>query len=99
MSDYNRYLTAVSVVPCPRCDGVVYYGDVLTNPPDYEYRGHFLECRACGWEAEQLTYSTDEDLPDEFFDSVFHLVGWSLNGVYVNCCEGPVREGGWGNHP
>jgi hypothetical protein len=101
MSDYYRHVTAVCAVPCLKCDGVVKYGDLLNLPAEEggDYRGSYLSCTECGWEAVQALDDTAEELPGEFFDVLFHLVGWDIQGFYVNCCEGPVLEDGWGNHP
>lgn len=101
MSDNYRQETAVATTPCPQCGGVVWYGDLLSSSDEQEsdHRGLFLSCSTCGWDIEQRLDDTAEELPGEFFDALWHLAGWSKDGRYVNCCEGPVVEDGWGNHP
>ena len=101
MKDYYRTSTAVAVQPCPQCSSTVFFGELLNAPPEsqeFDYRGMFLACGTCGWDVEERLDDTSSCMPGEFFDVLWHLVGWSLDGRYVNCCEGPVMEGGWGNH-
>lgn len=105
MSDnYYPHLIAYCTTPCPQCGGVVGFGDVMSWPAEHggEYRGSYLSCSRCSWITDVLIDEDeydDEDLPAEFFDIHEQVLGWDINGYYVNCCEGPVLEGGTGNHP
>jgi hypothetical protein len=102
MSDnYYPHLLAYCVTPCPQCGGVVGFGDVMSWPAEHggEYRGCYLSCSRCSWSTDVLIDEHDDDqLPDEFFSSAGPVLGWSPDGRFLCGCEGPVLEGGTGNH-
>lgn len=97
MSEYWHVPDSISVIPCPDCGGVVEFGQLTNWPVELggDEIGVYLHCQQCEWRSETFHEDEDTDLPAEFFDQEHLLKGWSLNGRYVNGCNGPVRERGF----
>lgn len=70
---------------CPNCGGKLFWGDVYNWPPDRggDWQDCEIHCHTCGrqWDSDDLDVSDDQGI----------LIGWSLDGYFVNGCEGPVK--------
>lgn len=74
---------------CPKCNtGILLWMSVFDWP--YFLGGEWLDqiirCTRCGTVWEFVA-----SFPPGTFDDKENLIGWALNGYYINGCEGPIR--------
>lgn len=83
--------------PCPKCGGILIWGDLYDWPADYggDPCGNFMRCASCKtvWENIWDLYPDDGEpaWPEGCFDDKDMVIGWALDGGYTNGCEGPVQ--------
>lgn len=81
----------VSIVPCPKCGGVLRTGEEWDTDPEWggNRQCSIISCKNCGrfWNDEDMEEGTEPNL----YDDQGNLLGWDLEGYWVNGCEGPIK--------
>lgn len=84
-----QYPSGEFCVLCPKCNtGTLLWEQLFDWPPFLggDFVDDVIRCTRCGTEWE-----FEASFPPGTFDEHEQLIGWSLNGFYINGCEGPVR--------
>lgn len=84
---FNHY----SIVPCPLCGGLLRSGEEWDTDPEWggNLQDFIISCKSCGhfWNEDDMHDGKAPNISDRHHN----ILGWDLDGYWVNGCEGPVK--------